>query len=208
MLYLPALAMQLLRDRGVLLDPGLTDEEVARVEERVGFNFGKEHRDFLQEAVPIGQYWPDWRNGSTEDLRGQIDWPLWGILPHAADGSFWPAAWGERPASKPERESAAREHLDKVPRLVPLYSHRYLTVDPIFAPSPVFSCHETDVITFADDLLDWAAQEFHMPPRHESHDSTYVPFWSEISADTGWELGPGSRAAEDESGPVSDPQHD
>lgn len=190
MFRLPPLSIQRLRDRGVLLDPGLTDEEVTRVEERVGFHFGEEHREFLQEALPVGESWPDWRYGATEDLRMQLDRPVVGVLGHAARMSFWPPAWGERPTSVPERERIAREHLGRVPRLVPVHSYRYITVDPVFVPSPVFSIHEIDVIVFGDDLLDFVAREFHMPPRHQSPASTYVPFWSELAARTAaWELG-------------------
>ena len=68
-----------------------------------------------------------------------------------------------------------RAHLARVPRLVPVFSHRYLSSDPQFKPSPVFSVHQSDVIFYGDNLLDYVAHEFRIPPLHPS-DRTHVPF--------------------------------
>ncbi len=61
-----------------------------------------------------------------------------------------------------------------------MFSHRYLPSGPQFAPSPVFSVHQTDVIFYGDDLLDYVAYEFGAPPRHPSA-RTHVPFWSNLA---------------------------
>lgn len=91
---------------------------------------------------------------------------------------FWPASWGERPDAEIDREREARAHLAGVPRVVPVYFHRCMASDPYAVPSPVFSVHQTDVIFYGDNLLDYVAHEFHAPPRHPS-DRTHVPFWSD-----------------------------
>jgi hypothetical protein len=75
-----AQSVQCLHDAGVRLDAGLSDEEVSRVQDRFDFVFGPEHRAFLQAAVPVGESWPGWRNGSAEELRGRLDWPVDGVL--------------------------------------------------------------------------------------------------------------------------------
>ncbi|MEQ6902648.1 hypothetical protein [Nocardioides sp. YIM 152588] len=178
---LVARTIQRLRDGGVRLDPGLSDKEMSRVEERFGFTFGPEHREFLQSALPVGKSWPDWRNGAEDGLRGRLNWPIDGVVFDVCHNDFWPASWGDRPDGKEEREGEARMRLARVPRLVPVFSHRYLTADPHFAPSPVFSVHQADVVLFGDDLLDYVAREFRVSPLHPSPDRTYVPFWSDLA---------------------------
>lgn len=123
----------------------------------------------------------DWRAESEEHLRGRLDWPVEGVIFDVQNNGFWPASWGDRPHEKGDREREARGHLARVPRLVPVYSHRYLPSDPQYAPSPVFSVHQADVIVYGDDLLDYVAHEFSVPPLHPSSHRTYVPFWTELS---------------------------
>lgn len=181
--YVPNLiaqAIQRLSTGGVRLDRGLSDEELSRVQDRLGFAFGPEHREFLQSAVPVGKSWPDWRNDPDVDLRRRLDWPVDGVIFDVHNNGFWPASWGDRPDGKDDREREARAHLGRVPRLVPVFSHRYLPSDPQFNPSPVFSVHQADVIFYGDNLLDYVAHEFDAPPLHPS-DRTHVPFWSELA---------------------------
>ena len=172
--------MERLRAGGVRKKRGLSDKEVSRVQDRIGFAFGPEHREFIQSALPVGKSWPDWRKGSKEDLRGWLDWPIEGVLFDVLNNSFWPASWGDRPDEQDGRGREARAHLARVPTLVPVFSHRYLPSDPQFSPSPVFSVHQADVIFYGDNLLDYVAHEFHVPPLHPT-ERTHVPFWSDLA---------------------------
>jgi len=83
--------------------------------------------------------------------------PPTGSSSMCATTAFGRHRWGERPGDPAIAESYAREHLDRVPRLVPIYGHRYLTADPAHASSPVFSVYQTDVIYYGDNLLDYIA---------------------------------------------------
>lgn len=176
-----AQSVQRLGASGARLEPGLSDEEVSQIQSRLAFTFGPEHREFIQTVVPVGEWWPDWRNDAEENLRERLDWPVEGVLFDVHNNGFWPASWGDCPDGKDDREREARANLDRVPRLVPVYSHRYLTSDPQFDPSPVFSVHQADVIFYGDNLLDYVAHEFAVPPRHPSSDRTHVPFWSDLA---------------------------
>lgn len=177
---LVAQAIQRLSAGGVRLDRGLSDKEVVRVQDRFGFVFGPEHREFLQSVVPVGESWPDWRSDLDDDLRGRLDWPVVGVIFDVHSNDFWPASWGDRPDARDDREREARAHLARVPRLVPVFSHRYLTSDPQFSPSPVFSVHQSDIIFYGDNLLDYVAHEFRVPPLRPSG-RTHVPFWSDLA---------------------------
>ena len=175
-----AQALQRLKAVGVQLDRGLSDRELLRVQDRLNFTFGPEHREFLQSAMPVGRSWPDWRHDPEDELRGRLDGPIEGVIFDVHNNGFWPASWGPRPDGDEDREREARSHLAHVPRLVPVFSHRCLTSDPQFAPSPVFSVHQTDVIFYGDNLLDYVAHEFGVPPLHPSN-RTQVPFWSGLA---------------------------
>jgi hypothetical protein len=96
------------------------------------------------------------------------------------NNDFWPASWGDRPDAKDDREREARAHLAGVAGLIPVFSHRYLTSEPEFSPSPVFSVYQTDVISYGDNLVDYLAHEFHLGPLHPS-ERTHVPFWSDLA---------------------------
>jgi hypothetical protein len=80
---------------------------------------------------------------------------------------------------------ATRRHLSLVPRLVPLCSHRYLPADPAPVPSPVFSVYQTDVVYYGDNLLDYVAHEFRVPPLHpaEPGQRQRIAFWSDLAED-------------------------
>ena len=153
-------------------------------QDRLDFTFGPEHRQFIQSALPAGESCPDWRHNSDADLRGRLDWPVEGVLFDVHKNGFWPDSWGDRPEGKDDREREARAHLALVPALVPVFSHRYLTSDPRFDPSPIFSVHQADVIFYGDNLLDYVAHEFRVSPLHPGA-RTHVPFWSDLAEGAG-----------------------
>lgn len=183
---LVARALESLQSAGVQLEPGLSETELSRIEDRFGFTFGPEHRDLLRLGLPSGDLsWPDWRNGSPEDLQERLDWPIDGLVFDVHNNGFWPASWGERPPDDMEKERHARARLAGVPRLAPFFSHRYLTAGPEYRPSPVFSVYQADVIYYGEDLLDYLSQEFKLPPVHPSPRRVHVPFWSDLAEGAG-----------------------
>ena len=180
---LVAEAVRRLRLAGVGFEPGLSTEEVDRVQDRLGFQFGPEHLAFLQTGLPTGEpAWPNWREESLDGLRGRLDWPVDGAIFDVNQSDFWPASWGARPSEEGERTEVARHHLALVPRLVPLFGHRYLTTDPAYQPSPVFSVYQTDVIYYGATILDWVENEFEGKRTIEPWPPIIdVPFWGELA---------------------------
>lgn len=176
-------AVDLLRAAGVNLARGLTDSEISRIEQSFGFSFGEEHRALLAAALPTGQGWIDWRNGPHDDLQSRLNWPIEGVMFDVHNNDFWPSSWGDRPAEGSLADEQAREHLASVPKLIPVYSHRFLPAAPAPLPSPVFSVYQTDVIFYGDNLLDYVAHEFNSPPRYpaENEGRQHIGFWSDLA---------------------------
>ena len=173
-------AGQLLRRAGVELEAGLSAEEIDAVQERFGFRFLPEHRDFLSRQLPRGKGWPDWRYGEMEELESRLSWPVDSALFDVENNVFWPRTWGPRPEPLEDALRIARRHLEAVPGLVPVYGHRYLPAEPAPSPSPVFSVHQTDVIYYGNTLDDYLVHEFAsggaaLPP------TVRIPFWSDLA---------------------------
>jgi hypothetical protein len=155
-------AVERLQRAGVGLTPGLSDKEFARIEEMFAFSFSSEHRRLL--AVPVGDAWVDWRSATHERLRARVDWPVDSVIFDVHNDGFWPLSWGVRPGDSASAARIVRDRLTDVPKLVPIYAHRYLPASPAPVLSPVLSVYQTDVIYYGDDLLDYVAHEFRRPP--------------------------------------------
>ncbi|MCV7236314.1 hypothetical protein [Mycobacterium branderi] len=171
--------------RGVVIQPALTDAEIRRTEDRFGFEFADDHRALLSAGLPTGEHWPDWRGGNADDLRKALSWPVTGVLFDVENNAFWDCRWGERPADNAGAVKLAAAALADAPQMVPVYSHRYLPAGRETFGHPVLSIHQTDVICYGTDLVDYVFQEFGVGPGIERSDPRWRPrptvaFWSDL----------------------------
>jgi hypothetical protein len=160
-------------------EPGLTPHEFARVEAEYGFRFADDHRAFLAAGLPVGDRFPDWRDGSPDSLAEQLSTPVEGVLFDVRYNKFWYEAWGPRPSHKLEAVAVADEWLASAPRMVPVYAHRCLPAGAGTYGHPVLSIHQTDIIIYGDDLLTYVAHEFEgARPRYDNEPT--VEFWRDL----------------------------
>jgi hypothetical protein len=172
---------ELLAASSAVLADGLTDGEVELIENRFGFRFGPDHRELVTTCLPLGEGWPDWRDGTDSELQSRLDWPVDSVVFSIEHGDFWPPSWGARTSVAIEAALNGREKLQMVPVLVPVFSHRFLPAAPCEGRSPVFSVYGSDTIYYGCDLADYLRREFggvkgafDSPPAH-------VAFWSELA---------------------------
>jgi hypothetical protein len=171
------------------IEPGLTDEEFARIEQDYDIEFADDHRAFLGAGLPVreppqqGQTWenpwPDWRDGNAEELRAHINWPIDFLLSDIQRG-HWRTEWGERPATADEALRIARIKLIEAPKMVPIFAHRFLPAGRGTFGHPVLSMRGRDVICYGSNLFDYINQEFQEPrPDHEGEwpPRVTVAFW-------------------------------
>ena len=125
-----------------------------------GVRFAQDHRELLALALPVGDRWFNWRARADEHVRRAIRWPFEGVLFDVENNVFWPSSWGERPDSVAARFEIVKRQVNTWLQLVPLYGHRYLPAAPSGPGAPVFSVHQTDVVIYGSNLLDYAAREF------------------------------------------------
>jgi hypothetical protein len=165
----------------VAIAPGLTDDEVARVENAFGFEFADDHRAFLSAGLPIGGAWPNWRESSRKALRKWLRSPADNVLFDVEMNDFWGAEWGVRPARMKDALRSANYHLARVPQLVPVHSHRYLPAGRGSHRHPVLSVYQTDVICYGTDLFDYINREFgKVEPDTTQPATSSVRFWSDL----------------------------
>jgi hypothetical protein len=169
-------AMRRLRLRSVCaVDPGLTGAELDRIEQEFGFRFAADHRAFLSAGLPVNtrpqprepgviharpKPWPDWRNGDRDELRSLLDWPIEGVLFDVENNGFWYHGWGSHPRDTASALATATRMLAQVPKMVPVYGHRYLPGQPDTFGHPVLSIWQTDIIYYGSDLADYIDREF------------------------------------------------
>jgi hypothetical protein len=187
--------MRRLRRRDVCaIDPGLTDAELDGIEREFGFQFADDHRAFLAAGLPVNsrprerkpgviythtEPWPDWRHGDRRKLRERLDWPIEGVLFDVGNNSFWYDGWGPRPGDRQAAIETATRGLARVPRMVPVYGHRYLPEGRGTSGHPVLSMWQTDIIFYGLDLADYIDREFGSEGAGEQPHAS-VEFWKDL----------------------------
>jgi hypothetical protein len=145
---------------GIQFDDGLSTEEIREIENEFSFSFPQDLAEFLNVALPVSDRFPDWRNGSRDDLRTWLDLPCAGILFDVENNDFWLPEWGDRPKNIEQTKQVLRGLIGHAPTLIPIYAHRMIPDRPIQSGNPVFSVHQTDIIYYGCDLRDYFVHEF------------------------------------------------
>lgn len=194
--------MKHLSQRGVGLEPGLSDREVSEAETKFGLSFPPDLRTFLQVALPLDpntslqskqsqvNKFINWRLGlqseaEAEHIHSRLDWPLDGILFDMKQNDFWMEDWGEKPDDYSEQVVIATNHYKTYPKLIPIYLHRYIPGRPNVSGNPVFSVYQTDIIYYGYDLPSYFANEFHftLPEGFDllERPNREIEFWSSFT---------------------------
>ena len=181
------------------VEAGLTQAEFTRIEKKFGFQFADDHRAFLTQGLPVNtglppqrpgviythpQPWPDWRHGDPDTICVLLDRPVEGVLFDVEHNGLWPDTWGTRPAPPKSAIGTARRLLRGVPRMVPVYGHRYLPAGRGTFSHPVLSMWQTDIIIYGSDLVDYIDHEFsgagHQFNTARSVPQIMVEFWCQF----------------------------
>ena len=160
---------------------GLTETEFTRIETQHGFAFPPDLRSLLALGLPTGRQFPNWRDGSVDEIRGLLREPVDGVLFDVTHNGFWFAPWGSRPSDITNAIALASDRLHDVPVLVPIFMHRYISSRPHEPGNPVLSVMQTDIICYGTDLPSYLAVEFDSPrPTWSRKEMKRVPFWSDL----------------------------
>ncbi|MCO5600687.1 hypothetical protein L7F22_054802 [Adiantum nelumboides] len=147
----------------VPISRGLSDEEFEQIQARFGFVFPPDLRSILQEGLPVGAGFPNWRSSPPKQLLNMIKLPAKGLCNEVLRGTFWCQHWGERPGSLKDAVGIAKQAFKTAPLLVPIYSHCYIPCFPNLSGNPVIFIFQKDVFYCGYDLADFFGREVFVP---------------------------------------------
>lgn len=176
-----AYLIELLRNKGIIFTKGLSDKEILDIEETFMFIFPPDLKLFLQIALPISNGFVNWH--STKDVKSRLDWVFEGIAFDIRNNAFWHADWGEKPDSLAEQIHIAELFYNNCPKLIPIYSHRFLPASPCEMGNPVLSIYQTDIIYYGNDLLTYLCNEFgirNYKSSFQKEEPKHIEFWSDF----------------------------
>lgn len=174
-----------LKSEGVRFSHGLTPSEFNEIEQRFGFQFPPDLKEFLSIALPISDKFINWRDSSPHNtalIRDRMNWCLEGMLLDVEQNKFWFYEWGAKPADLTLAKKKCEEEYRKAPKLIPIYAHRYIPETPAEAGNPVFSVYQTDIIYYGENLYSYLMVEFNLKTYDEiEYDNIKrIRFWSDI----------------------------
>lgn len=142
--------------------PGLSGDELSRVQEEAEAVFPEDLCELLSDCLPAGRGFPDWRRDPASVMAEWRKRLLEGILADVfEENGPWLDEWDERPPDEAEARSIVTELVDAAPALIPIHGHRGIPNEPQERGNPVFSVMQTDVIVYGVDLDDYLRREFH-----------------------------------------------
>ena len=156
--------------------PGFTSDQLDDAQARYGLRFPPDLLDLLQARRLDERY--DWA-GECPAIRAMLEWPF-DMMRFDVEQGFWWPDWGERPDSEEARVEVLRAALAEAPRLIPLYTHRFLPEEPCEAGNPVFSMHGFDTVLYGANLSAYVKNEFGWDWGLPAQVARPIRFWSDL----------------------------
>jgi hypothetical protein len=176
-------AQRILTSAGVKFAAGLSVGEFLCIENVFGFRFPADLEEFLALGLPVSHGWVNWR-GDERPILDRLARPAEGICYDIEHNAFWMREWGPRPDQLDEALQVATRAISAAPLLIPIFLHRYIPAAPLTPGNPIFSVHQTDIIYYGEDLLDYLQNEFRgafgQVGSSACSTTRHIPFWSEL----------------------------
>lgn len=182
--------IQNLQKIGIEFEDWLSNDEIIKIEEKFDIKFPPDLQYFLQTNLPVSEKFYNWRKAInseeiTEIIISQLRWPLEWMQFDIENNNFWMENWGQKPENLEEQLAIAADKFKNYPKLIPIYSHRYIPMEPNIADNPIFSVYQMDIIFYGYNLADYLSNEFKftlsdnfehlIKPKHD------IEFWSKLA---------------------------
>ncbi len=179
-----------MKKAGIKFGDGLTDKEVELIENKFNFQFPPDLKVFLQNKLPFCEGFVNWRwalHSKTQYnlVVERINWTLDGMLFDVEHGKWYENFWGEQPKTLEEKIAKVTDLYKTYPKLIPIFSHRYIPSTPNKVGNPVFSVHQTDIVYYGNDLASYFSNEFYFELDDKLFNRPKKPnrtiaFWGEL----------------------------
>lgn len=175
--------VELLKNKHIDYEKGLSSLELEEIESRYNIKFPTQLKDFYKVVLPISKGFYNWRDSSQTNINAiktAINSPFNSILENLNDVE-WSDKWGKEPRNQQKRNEIVRIYMSNAPKLIPIYSHRYVAESKEIFSSVISVCG-TDVIYYGKDLCDYYYNEFNCLPEklYMLREMEYIPFWTDI----------------------------
>ncbi len=160
------------------LSRAFSPSELERAQDIYDLVFPPDLIEFLSQDHPLETY--DWRT-DNQVIREMLRWPADGLIFDVEHDALWLSDWGPRPEAPEDRAAVVRAVVAAAPKLIPVFSHRYISAEPAIAGNPVFSVYQSDIVIYGADLADYVDHELNgwrdaVPPK----DIRRIRFWSHL----------------------------
>lgn len=176
----PSMMLQLLKDKGYIIAPGLTDKDFTRIESAFKAKLPDDYRKLLKAGVPVGEKFPDWSNPKKEAKK------TWRWIDNSfrfdiAKNDYWFEEFGEKPSNVRKATKKALQVVHEWPPFFPIYSHRFMSSSPGESGNPVVSLYQAvDSIIYGANIEEYFVNEFDDKKKyHISRSVETIPHWSE-----------------------------
>ncbi len=174
-----------LKSKGILFESGLSEHEIENIESFYNIVIPPDLNEFLSIAHPVSNNFINWRDMNENNvniIRDRLNWPLEGMIFDIENNSFWYKQWGPKPDNIEEAIKICKKELEKVPKLIPICSHRYIPSEPSEVGNPVFSVYQTDIIYYGENLTSYLEIEFNLKKHEDINFGSIkdIRFWSEL----------------------------
>lgn len=171
---------KILEEKNIQLNRGMSENEINKAEVFYGIEFPNDMREMLMNFVPVSDGFYNWNDYSEENvsvIKDMIEWPYEGIIYDIENNDFWLEEFGERPNNKEDKIQIFIKYKNNIPKLIPIFSHRYI-VSGKDVNYPIISVHQTDIIYYGSNLLEYFENEFNKT--NNLTNIKEIPFWSTI----------------------------
>lgn len=177
--------MKILKMNKIKTEIGLTEAEIRKIEDNYGICFTPDLKELFMHVLPISKGFMNWRDFSDENvnhIKKVLAWPMEGMIFDIENNEFWLDVWGSRPTDTDEARRICMEAFVMFPKLIPIYSHRYIPEDPREEGNPIFSVYQTDIIYYGENLESYFEIEFGQKSYGSIDYSAIKPikFWREF----------------------------
>lgn len=175
-----------IKKKGLLVNKGLSEKEIVEIEQFYQIKFAPDHKLFLKHGLVIGDRFYNWRDDSKNNvkkIKEMLDWPLEGIIFDYENNNF---TYSYEDGNGFHFLSSVHEfkvwYEANVPKLIPIYGHRFMSPVPENIGSPVYSIYQTDIIYYGANIFTFFDNEFQfdLNINYPKWETDQTPFWSEL----------------------------
>ena len=177
--------MSKLKEVGVVFDYGISTRDINRIEKLYGICFPVELKQLYSFGLPVSKGFYNWRDMDSvniQTIKDILEMPIKGLQSDLVNGDFWCDNWGLQPNNIEDAQNVMLTHYYKAPKLIPIYSHRYMPFIPEYTDIPVFSIMQSDIIYYGVDLISYLEVEFGFKKYNDIMQAHFkhIDFWSDL----------------------------